>query len=152
MVANLMKYYSSFVLMLLGGVSLTAWGQVLSDPTRPPSGIYDAAPTAASDKAEYPQVKGLQSVMISPSHCAAIIDGKTIVLGAKYGSERLIEINERGVVLQGEHGRRTLTMFPGVAVKITESQQSQRPVTKCNLDQGTHKKNPPKQDGQKEKK
>lgn len=150
MVANLMKYFCLFALSLLSLMSYSAWGQVLSDPTRPPSGIYDAVPAAG--RAVEVQVKGLQSVMISSSHCAAIIDGKTIVLGAKYGSERLVEISERGVVLQGEHGRRTLTMFPGVAVKITESIAVQKPSTKCKLEQNTHTKNPSGQDGLKEKK
>lgn len=150
MVANLMKYYRPFILSLLSVVSFAAWGQALPDPTRPPSGIYDSVP--ASDKAAYAPVKGLQSVIISLSHCAAIIDGKTIVLGAKHGSERLVEISERGVVLQGEHGRRALTLFPGVAVKITEPLASQKPPGKCILEQMTHTKNPPIQDGQKEKK
>lgn len=151
MVANLMKYHYPFMLSLLSVVSFAAWGQALLDPTRPPSGIYDNAP--ASDKAAYAPVKGLQSVIISLSHCAAIIDGKTIVLGAKHGSERLVEISERGVVLQqGDHGRRALTLFPGVAVKITESLASQKPPGKCILEQMTHTKNSPIQDGQKEKK
>lgn len=156
MVANLMstrmKTCGSLVLSMLGAVSFAAWGQVLSDPTRPPPGIYNAVPAEASDRVVDVQVKGLQSVIISPSHCAAIIDGKTVALGAKHGSERLVDISERGVVLQGENGRRTLTMFPAVAVKITESQPQQKPSIKCKLEQVTHTKNSPLQDGQKEKK
>ena len=146
----MMKCFRSFALSLLGLMSYSAWGQVLSDPTRPPSGIYDAVPS--TEKAVEVQVKGLQSVMISSSHCAAIIDGKTIVLGAKYGNERLVEINERGVVLQGELGRRTLTMFPSVGVKITEPLLPEKPSAKCKLEDITHKKNPSGQDGLKEKK
>ncbi|MFA6901700.1 MAG: hypothetical protein WC236_01320 [Gallionellaceae bacterium] len=150
MVANLMKYFLSIALSFLSVVSIAARGQALSDPTRPPAGFYDAAP--ASGRAAYAPVKGLQSVIISPSHCAAIINGKTIVLGARYGSEKLVEISERGVVLQGAQGRRVLTMFPGVAVKITETPVSQKPAGKCMLEPMTHTKNPPLQDGQKEMK
>jgi hypothetical protein len=39
-----------------------------------------------------------------------------VELGAKSGDVRLIEVNEGGVVLQGEHGKQALTLFPGVRV------------------------------------
>jgi hypothetical protein len=93
----------------------------------------------------------LQSVLISPLHCAAIIDGKTVELGGKHGMERLVEVTERGVVLQGEHGRRTLTMFPAVGMKITDAQPGQQAV-KCQSGQNKQAKNPPKPAGLKEKK
>lgn len=151
MAENLMKHYGQFTLILLSAISCEAWGQqTLSDPTRPPPGIYDATP--AADRVNYPPVKGLQSVIISATHCAAIIDGKTVVLGVKHGNERLVEINERGVVLQGEHGRRTLTMFAAVGMKIAESRLPGNQPIKCKLEQITHTSTPPKQAGQKEKK
>ena len=141
MAANLMKYCSSFALMLLCIFSDAAWAQVLSDPTRPPSGIGDAA--ASAGVPVYPQVRGLQSVIISPSRCAAIIDGKTVELGAKHGSEKLVDVTEKGVVLQGEHGRRVLTLFSAVSMKITETLPLDKRAVKCK---------PAKQAGQKEKK
>lgn len=90
MAANLMKYCYSLLLMLLCYVPIASWSAGLQDPTRPPAGINN-------DNLLYGQVstvkvKGLQSVIISPDHCAAIIDGKTVRLGATHGSEMLVEV------------------------------------------------------------
>lgn len=142
-----MKFYASFALMLCAA-PLAVWGQVLSDPTRPPTGISDAAPASGVTK----PARGLQSVIISPTHCAAIIDGKTVVLGAKHGHEKLIEVSERGVVLQGEHGRRRLTLFPAVAMTVTEAVALDRQAVECKFEQIKHADNPARQAGQKGKK
>lgn len=150
MAASLMKYCGSFALMLLCVAPLAALGQALSDPTRPPPGLNNAAPTPGL--ATSPAVRGLQSVIISATHCAAIIDGKTVELGEKHGAERLIEVSERGVVLQGEHGRRELTLFPAVAMKITEALPLDKQAVKCQAEQIRHAIDPAKQAGQKEKK
>lgn len=154
MAANMMcariKYFASAALMLLCVAPLAAWGQTLSDPTRPPPGFDSSARTSAVTAA--PQVRGLQSVMISAAHCAAIIDGKTVELGAKHGSERLVEISERGVVLQGEHGRRALMLFPAVTMKNTEALPPDQQAVKCQFEQNKNANNPAKLSGQKEKK
>lgn len=144
----LIKYCGAFVLISV--VPFAARGQVLSDPTRPPPGIGDTAATA--DISAYPQVRGLQSVIISPAHCAAIIDGKTVELGAQHGTERLIEVTERGVVMLGESGRRALTLFPAVEMKIKEALPLDKQLVKCNLEQIRQAKNPATQAGQKERK
>ena len=150
MVANLMRNFGLFALLLSCIVPLAARAEVLSDPTRPPGG-FDG-PAISSGQAAYPQVRGLQSVIISPAHCAAIIDGKTVVLGAKHGAERLIEISTRGVVMQGEHGRRALTLFPAVSMKVTEAQPQDKPAAMCRVEQNKHVTDPAAEAGQKEKK
>ena len=151
MAANMMcariKYFASVALMLLCVAPLAARGQALSDPTRPPPGFDSSARTSAVTAA--PQVRGLQSVMISAAHCAAIIDGKRVELGAKHGSERLVEISERGVVLQGEHGRRALMLFPAVAMKNTEALPPDQQAAKCQFEQNKNANNPAKLSGQK---
>lgn len=91
-------------------------------------------------------------MIISPTHCAAIIDGKTVELGAQHGNERLIEITARGVVLQGANGRRALTLFPAVGMKITGALPPDQQAATCNLEQIRQAKKPVKQAGQKEKK
>jgi hypothetical protein len=149
MVADLMKKITLIHSMLLCCFASVAWSQVLSDPTRPPPGIGD--PTQSQGMLSYPQEKGLQSVIISPEHCAAIIDGKTIELGAKYGAEILLEISERGVVLLGVQGRRALTLFPAVGMKITTAQPGQQAI-KCMAGQNKKAKSPAKPAGQKESK
>jgi hypothetical protein len=152
MVANMMggliRCCAGFI--LLSVVPLAAWAQALADPTRPPLGIGEAASVA--DVSAYPQVRGLQSVIISPTHCAAIIDGKTVALGAKHGNERLIEVTERGVVMQGESGRRALTLFPAVGMKMKEALPQEQQAVKCKFEQNTSVKNPAGVAGQKEKK
>lgn len=95
--------------MLLCALPLSA--SALTDPTKPPIDL-GASPVSAviADTAR------LSTVIISPGRRAAIIDGQTVELGAKHGDVRLIEVNETGVVLQGEQGRQVLTLFPGVNI------------------------------------
>ena len=150
MAASMMKNCGLLALMLLGAAPLAAWGQALSDPTRPPPGIGGAAPAFAVKSV--PSARGLQSVIISAAHCAAIIDGKTVELGEKHGGERLIEVSERGVVLQGERGRRALTLFPAVAMKITEAVPLDRQAVMCKFEQNQQEKYPTSRVGQKGKK
>lgn len=84
--------------------------QALSDPTKPPAEL-SAHPGAAA-----PEDDGLQSIIISPTRRAAIINGQTVELGGKAGDVSLIEVNESGVVLQGAKGRQVLTLFPDVKI------------------------------------
>ena len=141
-----MSLGGSVAIMMLCLAPFAVWGQDLSDPTRPPPGINDAAPSSAS-AAVNPQVRGLQSVIISSAHCAAIIDGKAVVLGAKHGSERLVEVSERGVMLHGENGYRTLALFPAVAMKITDRLPQDQRAVKCKINQNKQVKDPSKLDG-----
>ena len=90
----------------------------LPDPTRPPASI--AAPVAASSVEAAPA--GLQSIIISKTRRAAIIDGETVELGGKHGDAKLIEVNEGSVILRGAQGRQVMTLFPDV--KITGKQET----------------------------
>lgn len=92
----------------------TASAEDLPDPTRPPAAVMAPAEVVA---VEPPKPAGLQSVIISRSRSAAIIDGQTVELGGKYGDVRLIEVNDTGVILQGARGKRqVMTLFPGVSM------------------------------------
>ena len=72
------------------------------------------------------QPAGLQSILISKTRRAAIIDGENVELGGKYGDAKLIEVNEGHVVLRGVQGRRVvMTLFPDV--KITGKKQTKPP-------------------------
>jgi MSHA biogenesis protein MshK len=96
--------------------SANAIAEELPDPTRPPVSI--AAPVAASGvaAASAPAPAGLQSIIISKTRRAAIIDGETVELGGKHGDAKLIEVNEGGVVLRSAQGRQVLTLFPDVKI------------------------------------
>ncbi len=148
------------MLLLVFSLSGVAWGEVLQDPTRPP---FEAREGAAREGAgsvvtrtSTATKKGLLSVIISPHHCAAIIDGKTIRLGEKYGNATLIEISAQGVVLQGSGGRRSMELFPKVEMKVTASEPSQRSII-CSMENDNFEiqksgNRLPDQFGQKEKK
>lgn len=99
---------AAYMLCLLFPVH--GYAEELPDPTRPPTSITLPAPIAGSPPT------GLQSIIISQSRRAAIIDGETVELGGKHGDATLIEVGENGVVLQGAQGRQVLTLFPDVKI------------------------------------
>ncbi len=107
--------------------SAFCYAEELPDPTRPPASI--AAPVAASSVEAAPA--GLQSIIISKTRRAAIIDGETVELGGKHGDAKLIEVNEGSVILRGAQGRQVMTLFPDV--KITGKQETK---TKPQLPEG----------------
>lgn len=94
--------------------SILCYAEELPDPTRPPTII--AIPAATAEKAQ----PGLQSIIISKTRRAAIIDGETVELRGKHGDATLIEVTETGVVLQGAQGRQVLTLFPNVKIMQKE--------------------------------
>ena len=100
--------------------SAFCYAEELPDPTRPPASI--AAPVAASSVEAAPAPAGLQSIIISKTRRAAIIDGETVELGGKHGDAKLIEVNEGSVILRGAQGRQVMTLFPDV--KITGKQET----------------------------
>lgn len=99
-----------------------AHAEVLPDPTRIPASI--ATPVEAG-VAEAPPA-GLQSIIISKTRRAAIIDGETVELGGKHGDARLVEVNEGSVVLRGAQGRQVMTLFPGVKM-VSRKEVSPKP-------------------------
>lgn len=151
MAANMIKKYCAYLLCLfLGLVAAAAQGQVLQDPTRPATGFGNSSPI--SSMAVQPHIRGLQSVIVSPTRCAAIIDGKTVSLGAMHGNERLVEVSAHGVVLRGGGGQRALSLFSKVDVKMTEAVPQDRQAVVCKFEQNKFTENPVSKSGQKEKK
>lgn len=133
-----MRIHFFMLLLLLPGVVL---GQAMSDPTRPPFSLGEVGEQAGSvAKTVNPvaQRKGLLSVIISTERCAAIIDGKMIRLGEKYGDATLVEIKPQGVVLQGKLGLRYMELFPGVGVKVTAEQAPLQKSVTCKLKNQDH--------------
>lgn len=103
--------------MLLCAAPGIAPAESLPDPTHPPAEI--SAPPALTGQAA-PESNRLQSVIISPTRRAAIINGQTVELGAQQGDARLVEVSESGVILQGSQGRQVLALFPGVEIRKSE--------------------------------
>lgn len=100
---------NGWMLLLLGAIPALSLAQALVDPTKPPAEL-SASPgePAPTDK--------LQSIILSPTRRAAIINGQTVELGGKSGDDRLIEVTESRVVLQGTKGRQVLSLFPNVEI------------------------------------
>lgn len=100
-------------------ISLLAWliagnvlAQALPDPTRPPESIRSPAATSAANNS------GLQSVFISPTHRVAIINGQTVELGGMIDGAKLVEISQDHVVLRGAEGKKVLSLFEDVTIKL----------------------------------
>lgn len=90
----------------------SAMAQVINDPTRPPSGFV----SGDAEGAGAPEGGGivLQSVIISPTFKAAIINGSMVKLGEKYGDAVLVKVAENEVVLKSGDESQVLKLHPGV--------------------------------------
>jgi len=119
MVAGMKRPWCRLVALIMLGLPLQIMAlEILPDPTRP--AIDLGAGGGWVDVNPAPR-EGVQSVIISPKHRAAIINGRQVELGGKVGNARLVEVNEQGVVLLGEQGsRRVMELFPTVAMKKHE--------------------------------
>jgi MSHA biogenesis protein MshK len=94
--------------MAVMATSGLAWAQITTDPTRPATGFAAEAPEGAAAGNQ------LQSVMISPTQSAAIINGVRVRLGEKYGDAVLVRVAESEVVLRSGNEQQVLKLFPGV--------------------------------------
>ena len=109
--------------LLLGHGSVTA--QTMNDPTRPPGAM-----SSADHEPERARAAVLQSVLITPTRRAAIINGQRVELGGRFGEARVLKITETEVVLRSAAGTEVLKMYPNVdkALKRAEPVQT-RPST-----------------------
>lgn len=110
--ANRLMQACAFSVLFLAAASVSAQA-VLSDPTRPPAGIA----VGGAGGAESEELTGpvLQSVLIPrKGKPVAVIGGKQVRLGERYGESRLIKLTEREAVLEGPGGIERLRLTPGV--------------------------------------
>ena len=96
--------------LLLGCIAGVALAQAapFADPTRPPNAAAEAAGVPARAG---PQ---LQSVLISPARRVAVISGRAVALGDKFGEATVASITESAVLLQYAGRSETLRLIPGV--------------------------------------
>ena len=107
--AHCMKRLSLLALLLLAAPLARAQA-VLQDPTRPPA--FVSAPVAEAGEQSGPV---LQSVVIPKTgKPVAVIGGRQVRLGERYGDSRLIRVTEREAVLAGPSGIEHLMLTPGV--------------------------------------
>ena len=79
-----------------------------ADPTRPPN-TPDTAPASADGASAGPR---LESVLIAPDRRIAVISGKQVPLGGKYGEGRVVRITETEVAIREGDATRVLRLFP----------------------------------------
>lgn len=101
--------------LCLALLSASAVAEPMADPTQPPAAFAaPAAPgTAGVTAAAADGGFRLQSVLL-PKHGKplAVIGGKTVRLGEKFGDSRLIRVTEREAVLNGPQGIQRLFLTP----------------------------------------
>jgi MSHA biogenesis protein MshK len=92
-----------------------ARAQIVNDPTRPPREFTagDAGGAGGAGRGIM-----LQSVLISPTQQAAIINGVMVRLGERYGDAVLIQVAEGEVVLKSGAARQVLKLHPGVEKRL----------------------------------
>ena len=89
-------------------LSVGSTGQALGDPTRPPLELMDAAAAGATPRTP------LQSILLSSERKGAIINGRYVVLGGKYGKATLVRITPTEVTLKSDQGLEVLQLYPPV--------------------------------------
>jgi hypothetical protein len=86
--------------------------QALVDPTRPAGASQQATAGGTQASVASPE---LQYVSISPQSKSAVISGKVVFVGEKYGESRIVKISEGEVVLLASGGKQhVLKLYPGV--------------------------------------
>ena len=141
---NICLLSSVFCLLMSVPCSLNA--EELPDPTRPPAMIFAPDTAPGQGAVENRWSSGLQTIIISASRRAAIIDGQTVELGAKHGNARLIEVNEGSVILQRARSRQVLTLFPNVKISRKGSPENEsqvnQPSSASKVQSGKHQTMP----------
>lgn len=114
--------YHQLKLLLIALLSIAitldiAQADTLKDPTQPPASLYSNA--GSGEGLEEVTEPVLQSVMIGPQLRAAIINGKTVMLGKKYEQATLIKLDEHKAVLRNpDMTTQTLLMDYAIEKKI----------------------------------
>jgi MSHA biogenesis protein MshK len=117
--ANSATMALGFALATLSAPAMSAV-EILSDPTRPPTSIDGTAPAVSSGPA-------LQSVLVSPGRTIAIISGRTVKVGDRFGDAIVVKITESEVLLRSGKQVQTLKLFPGPEKRLTSSRAGAKP-------------------------
>lgn len=101
---------NSLILLLLASSS-----SQIHDPTQPLN-IVSPTPVLSQNNAIAPK-KGLQleAIFTGTGVSSAIIDGKLYRQGSKVGQYRLARIDADRILLQGQGGTVTLSLFPSLS-------------------------------------
>jgi hypothetical protein len=105
-------------------VGQPALAQGLVDPTRPAGASQPTTMGGTQASVASPE---LQYVSISPQSKSAVISGKVVFVGEKYGESRVVKISEGEVVLLASGGKQqVLKLYPGVEKQVAHAANSSR--------------------------
>jgi MSHA biogenesis protein MshK len=121
--ARKMTIQGGFLLLMFAAAPVN-FAESFADPTRPPASLGVAQDGAISAPAPGPV---LQSVLISPGRMVAVISGKTVSIGEKFGEARVIKITETEVQLRNGTDLQTLKLFPGIEKRLTSRGAGTKP-------------------------
>ena len=110
--------------LLAFGASL-AQAQALSDPTRPPQ-VTPGVARESGAPAAAPATR-LQSILISPARKLAVIDGRTVTVGARVDDATVVQIAETHVTLRQGGELKTLELYPGIERKPVKTEKKGSP-------------------------
>jgi len=116
MQAMLLRTIVAFAAIAGAGAAIA---EPLADPTRPPL----MRETASAERGATGLI--LQSVLIAPGRSEAIISGRTVRLGEKFGDARLVRIAESEVTLRNGSEVQTLKLFPDIEKRPVEKRLTQ---------------------------
>ena len=116
MARSLTKPLLCAVLFVAAGAAtgVEAWAENLPDPTKPPAGYASGGPVAESGPV-------LQTVLISATRRVAIISGKTVRVGDKFGDAQVMSIAESEVVLKNGKSMEVLRLYPALKKPALEN-------------------------------
>lgn len=77
-----------------------------ADPTRPPGAVEEAGPEGQ------PTGPRLESVLISPHRTLAVIGGKEVRVGERFGEGRVVRITPTEVAIRRGGETQVLRLFP----------------------------------------
>lgn len=89
-----------------------AHAQVLVDPTRPPN----AATAGQEEAANTGPV--VQSILIGAGRREAIINGRTVTVGDRFGDAQVVSISDAEVVLRNGNELQRLKLFPAIEKRM----------------------------------
>ena len=111
--------------------------QGLSDPTRPAWEVFGGA-----DIIEFPaNPSPAQVVIISKDRRQATINGKTVVLGGRYGNATLVRVSDEEIVLQRPEGTETIKLYSSVQRTKRWTSAQEKFEMPGRREEGTHEAN-----------
>jgi len=112
--------------------------QDLNDPTRPPREILGGGASAAEPVGN---PSPAQVVIVSKDRRQATINGKTVVLGGRYGNATLVRVSDEELVLQRPEGTETIKLYSSVQRTKRWTSAQEKFEMPGRREEGTHEAN-----------